>query len=299
VVAVFPKGTGPTDTRLLVRDFRVHDEESAECLARNISKWATGEIEDEIMIRLSRGGTAFSSPHLGYDTWKFSTYSSSLKDILDAGDAALSLLPSHARPSIVVATDCRSVVCDQVLDVFADKNRVDTPLVVLDLSSPTSHQPDSDLSTMTTDTTFLTMDNSGDFSYPLHLSDDSEQLFAISRATGGCFMDGLLLEEAVSSYAGTVQVKSDLASDQYFSFRRRTLKLNGVQNYVLLSLSPLSPLAHPAWGKLVAPQYLRDRLGVGTGKQDMPVQGKALGRLESGGSFARCASLFLWDYVVH
>lgn len=264
VLAVYPNESGISDTSILVRDFRVFDKATAERLSKEIALWALKEVEGEIAQRMERTGAN------ALDPWSRSTPASSLGDIFDAGDVALSLLPSRARPCIVLATDCRSVVCDGILDLFQDPERVDTPLVILDLSSSSSHCPESTDDLVLHDkTSFLSHDPGSSSNFPLQLSDDSENLFGICQATGGVFFDSELLHEASRTLAGKVPDDSPLASDSYFTFKRRALRPNAVQWYTLFSLSPLSPCLLPAWGKLIPPKYIQERLNKYSGKQEI------------------------------
>ena len=300
VIAVFPRGTGLPQTQLLVRDFRVTDRDSATLLAKRIEEWALNEVESEIARRLSQQNNNSQNMYQqpedgdnsmngwnnnnnlldGYDAWSIKLHSSSLRDILDAGDVSLSILSSAAKPCIVVATDGRSISCDGVMDILADADRSDVPLVVLDLSNPNSHSQYHHKNNSNTTTpsaggvgqhfgeetstgrydqlSLISHDPGGPSSFPLHLSDDTEALHGICRATGGCFFDAELLEQAASTKAGQ-QEDSPFHVDHYFSFKRRSLKPNAVQWYILFSLSPLSPTFSSAWGKIVPPRYLRQR----------------------------------------
>ena len=271
VIAVFPLGKH-AETNLLVRDYRVHDADSARLLSDHIEEWIRGEVELGISSRACRRQAA--------STWSVPLYSSSLRDILEAGDYALSILSSEARPLIVVATDCRSVSCDGIMDDFLDPERVDVPLVVLDLSNPETHVPFSteDDHPVKSEPNFLTYDPGGPSAFPLYLSDDSEALYDICKATGGCFLDSQLLCEAASSVAGQQtgfqstrskdetnrnEAENPLGADHYYSFKRRFVKMNGVQFLTLFALSPLSPTFHASWGKVLPPHYLRRRLALG------------------------------------
>jgi hypothetical protein len=266
VVAVYPNVAGGSDTSLLVRDFRVHDIDSAERLSKEIAQWALKEVENEITRRMSHTSTG------GYDSWSRLSPSSSLRDIFDAGDVALSLLPSHARPCIVLATDCRSVTCEHILDVINDSERVDTPLVVLDLSSSSSHLPVPPAEQFQDKTSLLSYDPGSSSNFPLHLSDESELLFGVCRATGGAFFDSELLKDAAHTVAGKVSENSLIIHDSYFAFKRRALRPNAIQWYTLFSLSPLTPSLHAAWGKLVPPKYIQQRLGMISGNHELSTQ---------------------------
>jgi hypothetical protein len=252
VIAVFPLGT-TAETNLLVRDYRVDDVESAELLADRIDEWIHSEVEVGISERLCR-------PHAA-STWSVPLYSSSLRAILEAGDYALSVLSSEARPLIVVATDGRSVSCDGIVDVFLDIDRVDVPVHILDLSMPETHAMEDEPGSMgfeKNELNFLTYDPGGSSEFPLHLSDDTEALYGVCRATGGCFLESHVLREASKSDAGQPVTESPY----HYSFKRRFVKMNGVQWLVLFSLSPLSPTFHSSWGKAAPPQYLQKRLNM-------------------------------------
>ena len=264
VLAVYPLGK-TTETSLLVRDYRVDSLESAQILADRIEEWCKTEVEMGIAERISRRHAA--------NTWAapLYLYSSSLRDILEAADYALSVLSSEARPCIVVATDGRSVSCDGIMDVFVHVDRVDIPIIVLDLSNSETHIPFSKeepcMQSVSDENqpNFLTYDPGNPSAFPLHLSDDTEALYGICRSTGGCFLDAQLLAEASQSTAGqqVSSAETPLSSDHYHSFKRRFVKMNGVQWLTLLSLSPLSPTFHSSWGKLVPPAYLKRRLSIG------------------------------------
>jgi hypothetical protein len=272
VLAVYPRGTGTSHrTSLLVRDFRVTDADSADLLSSKIGQWALSEVETEIARRLSGGSGMGNVPGASYDAWTVPMYSSSLRDLLDAGDTALSTLSSAARPCVVIATDGRSVACDGIIDVLSDKDRVDIPLIVLDLSSPSSHdmassvQPEKGVG----DNYFqvVNYDPIGAM-FPLHLSDDTEALYAICKATAGCFFDQKLLEVAAKTSAGQVSPESPLSADQFFTFKGHTFRPNAVQWYTLFSLSPLSETSHSTWGTLPPPEYILRRLGL-SGKNEL------------------------------
>ena len=253
VMAVFPMGK-KSETCLLVRDFRVNDSESANLLTDKIDEWVHTDVEEGIAERMCR-------PHVN-NTWGFeSLYSSSIRDILEAGDYALNILSSEARPVLVVATDCRSLSCDGIVDVFLDIDRVDVPVTVLDLSMPETHtmeqQPGSG-PPLKDELSFLTYDPGGPAAFPLHLSDDAEALYGICRATGGCFFTALRLEEL--STLSTGQVAAGDAPYQN-AVKRRFVKMNGVQWLTLFSQSPLSPTFHSSWGKLAPPEYIQKRMG--------------------------------------
>ncbi|KAL3923663.1 MAG: hypothetical protein SGILL_001528, partial [Bacillariaceae sp.] len=257
VLAVYPTGE-KSETSLLVRDFHVHDMESAKQLADHIEEWTYSEVESGIAERLTRRHAAH--------TWSIPIYSSSMSQILEAGDYALQILSSEARPVIVVATDGRSMSCEGIVDVFLDVDRVDVPVHVLDLSMSETHAMEDqsllqDVANQNSknEMNFLSYDPGGTMDFPLHLSDDSESLFFVVRATGGTFLDMHLLNEAAKSTAGQ-QALTDDPLQQSHSFKRRFAKMNGLQWLMLFSLSPISPTFHTIWGKLVPPLYLQRQL---------------------------------------
>ena len=256
VLAVFPRDSDASNSSLLVRNFRVFDQASAAELSRKIGEWALGKVENQIAARLSSSGSG--SVFDGYDYWTIPKYSTLFRDILDVGDVALSLLPATARPCIVVATDARSVACDGIVDLFVDRRRLDIPVFVLDLSTKESHAQCDTLSSATiNDPSFLSHDPGGSSAFPLHLSDDSESLHGLCKATGGAFFDMELLIEATHTFAGQIPEKSPLADDHFLVSRRRTMKPNSLQWYLICSLSPLSPTLQASSGRLVPPSYLR------------------------------------------
>lgn len=249
VLAVFPLGK-KAETSLLVRDYRVDSVEAAHVLADHIKKWVFHEVEEGIAERLSRKH-AFS-------TWSMPLYSSSLRVILEACDYALSVLSSAAKPIIVVATDGRSVSCDGVVNVFLDVDRIDIPVIVLDVSPPETHVNSMGANEraeatggIKTEWNFLTYDPGGPADFPLHLSDDTEALYAVCRATGGCFLDSKLLEETAKSVAGQASVET--STPYNFSYKRRFAKMNGLQWLTLFSLSPLSPTIQSSGATKLAP----------------------------------------------
>ena len=266
VLAVFPLGK-KAETSLLVRDYRVDSVAAAQVLADQIHKWLLTDVEVGIAERLSRRNS--------FSTWSMPLYSSSLRDILDACDSALSVLSNDARPIIVVATDGRSISCDGVVNVFLDIDRVDIPVIVLDVSLPGSHATtfthDHDIAVDTTRTVmksewnFLTYDPARPTDFPLHLSDDSEALYSVCRATAGVFFDQKLLEEAANSIAGQPSTP-ETPAPYHFSYKRRFAKMNGVQWLTLFSLSPLSPTFHATGaGKGTASPYMTRRLSATPG----------------------------------
>lgn len=249
VLATFPKASSylPDEsgselgrTSLLVRDYRVTDHQSAEELGSAVEEWAISKVEGIIASRLSQAGGR-SNDRVD------SMSSSSLRDLLEICDDALaSTLPPEGRPAVVLATDCRSVDCQSVLETLGNTRRTDVPIHVLDLSSSHSHSvsdtsrtrskghrpsaPDQ-VPTMQHSITndYLTFDDSGPETFPLGMSDDAEALYDVCRATGGCFIDSVLLEEASRITAGHVPSDSVLHGDHYLAFRRRALRPNALQ----------------------------------------------------------------------
>ena len=253
VLAVYPLGN-ISETNLLVRDFLVHDADSAKLLIDRIERWTHSEVECGISERLCRRQAA--------NTWSIPIYSSNLRHILEAGDYALDVLSSEARPTIVVATDGRSISCEGIVDVFLNVDRVDIPIHILDLSQKETHAMGGDevqSSSSKHETNFLTYDPGGNMGFPLYLTDDSEALFMCCRATGGCFLDLSLLFEAATNTAGQQHTTDELVQ-QSNSFKRRFVKMNGLQSLVLFSLSPISPTFNSSWGKLAPPSYIQSQL---------------------------------------
>jgi hypothetical protein len=257
VIAIYPMGE-TSETSLLVRDYHVYDSGSAKKLISEIEQWTYSDVESGISERISRRHAT--------NAWSIPIYSSNMKHILEAGDYALDILSSEARPVIVVATDGRCISCDGIVDVFLDADRVDIPIHILDLSLSESHALGDPLDAEALpiqpsrmEMKFLSYDPGGTMSFPAHLTDDSEALFVVTRATGGCFLDTHLLVEASKSTAGH-QFPADDTIQQSHSFKRRFARLNGLQGLVLFSLSPITPTFHSSWGKLVPPVYLQKQL---------------------------------------
>jgi hypothetical protein len=230
---------------MLVRDFRIIDAATASVLVRKMEEWVTGPLETEIAARLAyhHGGDWRAERVAG---GMMPQYTSHLRDLLAAGDVALSTLSSAARPLIVLTTDARSLSVDAMMvDVAADPDRVDVPLIVLDLSSPHSHG-----ASVSPNHTSLALDlypvgghqdkNYHMLSYdptgpmfPLFLSDDAEALYGICKATGGAFFDSKLLDEASSTTSGKVSADSPLVLDHIFSAKRHSIRANAVRTRFL------------------------------------------------------------------
>jgi hypothetical protein len=263
VLAVFPVGE-TSEVSLLVRDFLVNDEVSAGRLLEEMEDWVYSEVEFGISERLYRRRPDHP--------WMVPSYTSSMRQILEAGDYALSVLSSEARPFMVVATDCRSMSTDNVCDILTGIDRVDVPVHILDLSSSETHSMVDDgpstrpITTSDDEMNFLTYDPGGPSCFPVRSTDDSAAVFGICRSTGGCFFDNQLLLEVSNSVAGQQPVIDTAAANppqhhqhpsQPHFFRRRFVKMNGLQALTLFSLSPLSPTFHSSWGRLPPPLYLQ------------------------------------------
>jgi len=278
VLAVYPRGRqrasrNPALTHLLVRDYRITDTKSAERLVEKLEEWAMCQVENEIASRLAYSGHSSMYEAPRYEAGMMPLYSSDLNDLLEAGDTALSTLSSAARPLIVLATDGRSVACDAMVDIVSTRD-VDVPISVLDLSSPESHgmikksgqngggNENRDYEQMDDGFHLLNFDPVGAL-FPLHLSDDSESLYNVCRATGGCFFDWSLLNVAAQTFAGPLKADNPLYPDHFFWYKKMYhIKPNAVQWYILFSLSPLSPQIHSHLGKLPPPEYLRMKLAM-------------------------------------
>lgn len=270
VIAVFPADGSNEKSSMLVRNFRVNSTKSASLLSNKVADWAMTEIESKIMLR-SSATTSSLVPNI-HDSAPDVNVKTSLRKILNTCNQALETLPPEGRPCIVVATDCRCVTCECVLDLARDSTMTDIPLHVLDLSSNRSHRKTNHSWDYGTESDTLsrspspsnqplhnTIDNDGPSSFPLHISDDSEALHNACKATGGCFIDMSLIREASLLIAGQVPPKSSFHNDYYFSFQKRTLKPNAIQWYTIFSLSPCCPLAQCTWGQMPAPDYIRLR----------------------------------------
>ena len=209
------------ETLLLVRDFRVDSVASAQQLATHVVHWTT--LEDRLGAKTTN-----------------------VRDLLQAGDAALSILSSQARPYLLLATDGRSVSCaggilDRVLE------RTDVPVSILDLSAGPSSGSSGGGG--------LWDDPSGP-SFPLHLSDDTEALYGVAHATGGCFWDQALLQQAAQERLGAVT--PPLSGDPLLCSKKHAIHPNVVQWYTLFATSPIVPSSQG--GRLVPPAYLEERL---------------------------------------
>ena len=248
VIAVFP----PSMTRenedassVLITDYLVNNLSSADQLSEKIVDWATIEVENQIAARLGRLGGRLDSS------------SSSLRDIIEKCDHALSTLPSKGRPVIVLATDCRAVLCDSILDLVRDRNLKDTPLNVLDLSGSHSHK--SGVCDIHEGPNYLTISADGPSSFPLIIPDDSLHLHTACKSTKGYFIDAERLEEAVSTIAGNVSASSSFHNDVYFSVKRRVVRPNALQWHTIFALSPCCPIFNSFWGNMPPPTYIQKR----------------------------------------
>jgi len=248
VIAVFPLSMTRENeeaSSVLITDYLVNNLSSADQLSEKIVDWATIEIENQIAARLGRLGGRLDSS------------SSSLRDIIEKCDHALSTLPSRGRPVIVLATDCRAVLCDSILDLVRDRNLKDTPLNVLDLSGSHSHK--SGVYDIHEGPNYLTLDADGPSSFPLIIPDDSLHLHTACKSTKGYFIDAERLEEAVSTIAGNVSASSSFHNDVYFSVKRRVVRPNALQWHTIFALSPCCPLFNSFWGNMPPPTYIQKR----------------------------------------
>ena len=238
---------------LLVRDFRVTDESSALELARQVERWALNEVEGIIGERLcgeivrtgfgSAGSKndndqnfpsmsplgSFSPPVFPHRT-RVTHVRSYMRDILAAGDAALSTLPPEGRPLLLVATGCHNVHCGGGIETLSETTRVDVPISVLDLTSnnlnPAEEIPD-ELSPLT-----------------LSVSNDSQSLQDLCNLTGGIFIDSASLECYIHTTVGSPTISSSIPSikdDFHFSSKKRSIKPNALQWYTIFTLSPFTP----------------------------------------------------------
>ena len=97
---------------VLVQDYRLHNDETAAFLADAIAEWAVTEVENNITERLSNGDS-----------------SSSLRHLIETCGVAMTSMPAEGKPCFVIATDCRAVKCDSVLDLVRSHLLKDTSLV--------------------------------------------------------------------------------------------------------------------------------------------------------------------------
>lgn len=169
-------------------------------------------------------------------------------------------MSSEARPLLVVATDCRSVECDSVVNILAAENRVDQPLSILNVG-PEGNGVQSAISPGGRDLSVPTiaefMDRNS-YSTPLHISDDSQALFEICNATNGCFWDWSLLDKAAFSRVGKIaEADSPFLADHFVTNRRHTIHPTLVQWYTLFSLSPITPISNQSFGRLPLVKHYR------------------------------------------
>ena len=119
VIACYPRSKALSEEGtldVLVQDYRLLDETSASFLADEIIEWAMTEVEHKITDRLcSENGVSESS--------------SSLQHLIETCDIAMTSLPVEGKPCFVIATDCRAVKCDSVLDLARSRLLKDTSLV--------------------------------------------------------------------------------------------------------------------------------------------------------------------------
>ena len=245
VVAAYPPTHRDRElTGLLVRDFRVVDEESAVELVDQVERWVLHDVEEVIADRLSGGKSQFGNGLGGRSsqgsgsmknhlpatsrTSSWTTIRSSMKDILTVGDAALATLPSEGRPVILVISDCLNVSCGGVFDYLAETSRSDVPINVINLSNPTLGEDESAPSIYS--------------SFPLNVSDDSKSIGDTCHQSGGIFIDSDILSSYATNVAGFSScVPSPFHADAHFTSKKRSIRPNALQWYTLFSLSPLTP----------------------------------------------------------
>lgn len=223
VVAVYPPTSaenGEASAGLLVRDYRVTDEASALELAHQVERWALREVEGKIAQRLdfADGLSALGSFSLPSSTQQMNGYSTSVKssmqDILDVGNAALTTLPPEGRPSLLIATDCSNMYCGGAFESLNNFN-IDVPVSILDLSS--NNRPSQDIT-----------------------ANDSQSLKDTCNISGGIFMNSEQLDSFISEIAGS-PCSAGPTIDYHFSFKKRSIKPNRLQWLTIFSLSPFTP----------------------------------------------------------
>lgn len=238
VVAAYPPSQGRLGSAsLLVRDFRVVDEQSAVELGRQVDKWALHDVEGVIADRLGGGhfgndlggrssqGSGLSMSNAIMNSQEVGTWASvrsCMKDLLEVGDAALATLPKEGRPVILIASDCLNVHCGGVFDHLAETARSDVPINVINLSI---------------------LGDAGSIStFPLDVSDDSKMICDAARQSGGILLNALSLESYTGTIAGSsAQESVPFQGDAHFMSKKRSIRPNALQYYTLFSLSPLTP----------------------------------------------------------
>jgi len=175
----------------------------------------------------------------------------------------ISQMSSEARPLLVVATDCRAVACDSIVDILALHS--DVPLSVIDLSTSAAHEMEkhqdrenqSARHARPSIANLMASDNGGS-AFPLRISNDKEALCDICSATNGCFWDSDLLRQAARTRTGKATgAESPFAADHFFSNRRRPFQINAIQWYTLFALSPLTPTSNAHFGRPPPPFFRR------------------------------------------
>lgn len=244
VVAAYPPNAQGNigSAGILVRDFRVVDEQTALELTRQVDRWALHDVEGVIADRLGGERNQFGNglggrSSQGEAATQNSTAStskgnswtklrSSMKDILAVGDAALATLPPEGRPVMLIASDCFNVQCGGVFDFLAETSRSDVPISVISLSN---HATDK----------FSVGRYS---SFPLDVSEDSKPLSDLCQQSGGVFLDAKLLDTYTSMTAGSATCMSaPFHGDVHFTSKKRSIRPNALQWFILFSLSPLTP----------------------------------------------------------
>ena len=253
VVAAYPPTAQGEEgsAGLLVRDYRVVNEDSVLELVRQVERWALREVEGTIAERLCGDGVnerdfggngqqgsglsrldSFSSLPLNDQALSSkSNVRSSVKELLAVGDAALSTLPSEGRPIILIASDCQNLECTTTFEFLTATERTDVPFSVIDLSlNSYSHQG------------------------------SHSQLADICQLSGGIFLHRELLESCVKAKAGSTAKQkpstdkqqpqkssalddhqSRFQGDIHFCSKKRSVRPNALQWYTLFILSPFTP----------------------------------------------------------
>lgn len=250
VVACYPRSMVPSDDdetfSVLVSDYRFDSVDGANFLCDRIATWVAMEVETSIAAKFGHTGGRQES------------LSSSLQQIIETCEACNNFtLPSQARPCFVVATDCRAIDCDSVTDIVQNEKLNDIPLHILDLSGNKTHRSKYD-DKLHEESFYLTFDNDGPSSFPLFITDDSEALFSVCRATRGQFFDTEVLKGACDAIAGEGTTESPFHDDIYFSAKRRTVRPNGLQWYIIFSLSPCCQMQY-RWGNAPSPNYIQQK----------------------------------------
>ena len=260
---------------ILVSDFRIENKIDANHLCNEISTWVAMEVETTIASKFSRtGGKPLES------------MTSSLQQIIETcsvcDDATL---PKEGKPCFVIATDGRAVNCDYVMDVVQNEHLKDIPIHILDLSGSKTHRAktgyiggggvSSSRSGSRGDMThleeklevldegeeevfYLNYDDDGPSSFPLHITDDSEALFQVCRGTRGHFFDSHVLTSACKTILDENSKDLPFHEDDYFRFKRRSIRPNALQWYIIFSVSPCCEFSKGS-GEIPIVKYLQQQ----------------------------------------